>query len=281
MATTITEEAAEKLISTIKIPPRPEIVVELNREINRDDPDLRKIAAIISRDIAFTAAILKTVNSPFFGLRMKVENVQQAAMTLGMNNVLGIVTGIALRNALVAKEAKLERFWDSAEKVANVAAYLASKIPGVPKDLAYMYGLFRDCGIPLMLQKFPEYTQTLMKANQGSKLDFTSHEDDAHTTNHATIGYLVAKSWSLPNSICQAVLNHHDLSILNSNETFSVEVRGLIALIRFSEYLCDTRQLRDDHDWEVSGPIVLTYLGIDEDEFEDIREEVFHYHEVA
>jgi len=151
----------------------------------------------------------------------------------------------------------------------------------VPKDLAYMYGLFRDCGIPIMLQKFPEYTQTLLKANKGSKLAFTSIEDEVHTTNHATIGYLLAKSWSLPNSICLAVLNHHDLSILHSKENFSVEVRGLIALIRFAEFLCDTRQLRDDHDWEKSGPVVLSYLGLSEDEFNDIKEDVFQYREVA
>lgn len=227
------------------------------------------------------SAMLKTANSPFFGLRMKIETVQQAAMTMGLNNVIGITTGLALKNALGLKDLKLERFWDSAEKVANVAAYLSGIVPGVPKDLAYMYGLFRDCGIPIMLQKFPEYTQTLVRANKVSMLAFTSLEDEAHSTNHATIGYLLAKSWSLPNSICQAVLNHHDITILHSNEKFSVEVRGLIALIRFAEFLCDTRQLRDDLDWNVSGPIVLSYLGLSEDEVNDIKEDVFQYREVA
>ncbi len=281
MAIIITEEAAEKLLSTIKIPPRPAVIGEISREKSKDDPDLRRIAQIISKDIALTAAMLKTANSPFFGLRMKIETVQQAAMTMGLNNVIGITTGLALKNALGLKDLKLERFWDSAEKVANVAAYLSGIVPGVPKDLAYMYGLFRDCGIPIMLQKFPEYTQTLVRANKVSMLAFTSLEDESHSTNHATIGYLLAKSWSLPNSICQAVLNHHDITILHSNENFSVEVRGLIALIRFAEFLCDTRQLRDDLDWNVSGPIVLSYLGLSEDEVNDIKEDVFQYKEVA
>ena len=211
MATIITEDAADKLLSTIKIPPRPAVLEEVNRERKKDDPDLRKIAQIISKDMALTAAMLKTANSPFFGLRTKVESAQQAVMTMGLSNALGIVTGITLKNAIGAKEQSLERFWDSAEKVANVATYLSGKVPGVPKELAYMYGLFRDCGIPIMMQKFPEYIKTLMKANTGSKLAFTSIEDEAHATNHATLGYLLAKSWSLPNSICQAVLNHHEI----------------------------------------------------------------------
>jgi len=279
MARIITEEESEKLLSTIKIPPRPAVIVEINREKSKEDPDLRVIAQIISKDIALTASLLKTANSPYFGLRGKVENVQQAAMTLGLTNVISIVTGMAVKNAVSSKDLKLERFWDSAEKVANVAAYLSTLVPGVPKEMAYMYGLFRDCGIPLMLQKFPDYTQTLLKANVGSKLAFTGLEDKTHDTNHATLGYLLAKSWSLPNSICQAVLHHHDISILHSDDNFSAEVRGLIALVRFAEFLCEVRQLRDDHDWAESGPIVLSYLGITEDEFNDIKEEVFQYQE--
>ena len=281
MTSIITEEAAEKLLSTIKIPPRPVVVEEINREKRKEDPDLRKIAQIISKDIALTAALLKTANSPFFRLRMKVETVEKAAMAMGLNNVIGIVTGLALHNSIGANEPKLVGFWDRAEKVANIAAYLSCNVPGVPKDMAYMYGLFSDCGIPFMLQKFPEYTKTLILANKGSKLAFTGIEDEIHATNHATLGYLLAKSWSMPNSICQAVLNHHDISVLHSNENFAVEVRGLIALLRLSEFLCDSRHLLNDHDWCVSGPIVLTYLGLSEDELNDIKEDVFQYQETA
>ena len=281
MATIITEEAAEKLLSTIKIPPRPTVMEEIHREKRKEEPDLRKIAQLISKDIALTAAMLKTANSPLFGLRTKIESVQQAVMTLGINNAIGIVTGLALKNALGANDPKLDGFWDNAEKVASIAVYLSKLVPGVPKDMAYMYGLFRDCGIPFMQQKFPEYTQTLAIANKGSKLALTGIEDEIHTTNHATMGYLLAKSWSMPNSICQAVLNHHDISTLNSNEEFAAEVRGLIALLRLAEFLCDSRKLLNDHDWCVSGPIILNYLGLSEDELNDIKEDVLQYQEVV
>ena len=93
------------------------------------------------------------------------------------------------------------------------------------------------------------------------------------------MGYLLAKSWSMPNSICQAVLNHHDISSLHSNEELDLEVRGLIAILRLAEFLCDTRLLRNDYDWCESGPIVLEYLGISEDELNDIKEDVFQYKE--
>ena len=119
MSKIISEEAAEKLLSTIKIPPRPTVIEEINREKRKEEPDLRNIAQIISKDIALTAAMLKIVNSPLFGLSKKIETVQQSVMTLGLNNVIGIVTGLALKNTIGAKEPNLEVFWDSAEKVAN------------------------------------------------------------------------------------------------------------------------------------------------------------------
>lgn len=138
MATSITEEAADKLLSSIKIPPRPAVIEEINKEKKKEDPDLRKISQIISTDMALTAAMLKTANSPFFGLRTKVETAQAAVSTMGLTNSLGIVTGIALKNAIGGKDPMLERFWDSAEKVANIASFLSGKVPGVPKDMAYM-----------------------------------------------------------------------------------------------------------------------------------------------
>jgi HD-like signal output (HDOD) protein len=281
MATIITEEALEKLLSNINIPPRPAVVEEIARERKKPEPDLRKIAQIISRDIALTAGVLKTANSPLFGRGKKSESVQQAVMTLGLDNVAVIVTGLALKNAVGGEDFKLGGFWDSANKVANIAAYLAGKVPGVPKDLAYMYGLFRDCGIPFMLQKYPDYADTLLMATKGPKLAFTRIEDEAYHANHATMGYLLAKSWSMPNSLCQAVLNHHDISTLDSAEELSAEVRGLIALLRVAEHLYESRMLHKDHDWMVSGPIVLAYLGLSEGEFEDIKEDVFRYREEA
>jgi len=38
-------------------------------------------------------------------------------------------------------------------------------------------------------------------------------------------------------------------------------------------------ELRDDHDWDVSGPEVLSYLRMNEDEFIDIKEEILRYQE--
>ncbi|MBI3901728.1 MAG: hypothetical protein HY306_02095 [Nitrosomonadales bacterium] len=42
----LTEEAAGKLLSTIKIPPRPAVVEQVNLERRKENPDLNKVSGL-------------------------------------------------------------------------------------------------------------------------------------------------------------------------------------------------------------------------------------------
>ena len=43
----------------------------------------------------------------------------------------------------------------------------------MPPDDAYTYGLFRDCGIPILMKKFPGYVDVLKAANAETEKGFT------------------------------------------------------------------------------------------------------------
>ncbi len=83
---------AEHLVATIGIPPCPVIVMKIVREMGRTEPDYGQIADMIVTDGGLAAAILKTVNAPFFGLSKKATSVHQACVYLGLRN-----TGWSLR----------------------------------------------------------------------------------------------------------------------------------------------------------------------------------------
>lgn len=65
MSATFAEESANKILSSIRIPPRPSVLTALMAERSKPDPDLAAIAHIISKDVVLSAAVLRTVNSPF------------------------------------------------------------------------------------------------------------------------------------------------------------------------------------------------------------------------
>lgn len=269
-------EEAQKVLKGINIPPQPKLLAEMNHELQKADPDGRRVAAGIAKDVGLSAAVLKVINSPYYGLRSKVSAIPQAVVMLGMGNVKCVVTGLMLKNALGGSEQMmLERFWDSSEKIAKISTYLASILPKVPRDETYTFGLFRDCGIPLLMQRFPDYKETLKLAAGQPDLPMTQIEDQRHGTSHAVAGFMVAKSWGLSETICQAILRHHDYDALLHPEGLDALARTLIAINFLAEYLNDEiLRMRNNPGWVVIGDAVLDYLGLTDGEFKELREDI-------
>ena len=46
------------------------------------EPDTGGVANLISRDVGLSAAILKVINSPFYGMNRRISEIKQAAMML-------------------------------------------------------------------------------------------------------------------------------------------------------------------------------------------------------
>lgn len=271
----LSQAEMDKTLKGISIPPRPQLLVRLDQEMHKNEPDPQVVAQLISADVGLSAAVLKAVNSPFFGLSRKISAVGNAVSMLGLNASRQIVTGLMLRNSVAGAGRSLERFWDSAEKVAGIAAYVASILPRGPRDDAYTFGLFRDIGIPILMEKFPDYRETLAKADSATERSLTEVEDEAHATNHATLGYLIAKGWFLPSTICEAILYHHDRSVFDDKESISPPALTLVAISHLAEHFNDEYvRMRSNPDWARMRDRVLAHLGLQETEYLDLRDEL-------
>lgn len=274
MSVELSTEGVERILQGVSIPPRPALLTEVDRELNGADPDLRRIASTITKDVGISAAVLKTLNSPLFALRSKIGNVSQAVMLLGARNTRNIITGLALRYALNGSAAGLERFWDSAEKVASINAYLCSLLPRVPREDAYALGLFRDVGIPLLMQRFPAYRETLKIAANEERL-LTDVEQLRHGTSHNAVGSVVGRSWGLPDTVCQAVLNHHRPAVVGGDERLAPQTQTLVAINFLTEHIIEASiRARPDPLWESHAGRVLDYLGLSDDDYFEIEENV-------
>lgn len=275
MTAEISIEDAQKSLKGVSIPPRPKLLTEINAELQKFNPDTNKLATRIATDVGLSAAILKVINSPYFGLRSKVGSVPTAVQLLGVQNVKSIVTGLLLKTTITGAGAmSLERFWDSSEKVAKISAYVATTLPRAPRDEAYTLGLFRECGIPLLMQRFENYKDTLKAAAADSR-PMTVVEDAIHGTNHAVVGFMVAKTWGLPDNLAEAILRHHDMEVFAEGDNAAPGVRTLVAINFLAEYLNDTSvRLRDNLQWKAVSERVLGHLGLNDGEFEELREDV-------
>jgi HD-like signal output (HDOD) protein len=271
--TQIESQVAENILKSIRIPPCPEVVVALMDEARQEDVDFAKLVKLISGDVGLAASMLKTANSPFFALRNKVSSVQQAVAVLGLKNLMQIVRGSALQSALGGDKVLMERFWDRSNFTAVVASHMASHVDGVSREEAYTYGLFHDCGIPILMSKFPDYKDTLAASNKSAELLIVI-EDQHYATNHAIVGSMLARNWSLPDYISQAILVHHDHTIFTrQSERPTPLVCALVAIQLVSEHIVAAFLGKpDDAEWHVSGQVAQDYLGLSDDDFADITD---------
>lgn len=266
------DEAALAALRGIPIPPCPQIVSALLAEARREEPDFTRIARLVSADVALAAAVLKLANSPFFGLRRKMQSVKQAAAVLGLRNLLKIIYGVMLKECLGGTKAPaLRRFWERSNYNAVVCTYFAARRSGVSIDDAYSFGLFHDAGIAVMLQKHADYTQTLKEANAGPRV-VTAVEDERYPTNHVVVGALLGRDWHLPDHVVWAIRFHHDYSIFTAARPgITAEVRALVAIRLLSEHVV-ARFLNhgDDAEWGRDKATALQHLGWVERDVDDL-----------
>ena len=237
----LSESQIKHVLQGISIPPQPQIMVDLQMEQVMPDPDIGRIAQLISKDVGLAGTILKIVNSPFFGLSNKITSVEQAVNLLSFNSVINIVNGLTIRSEMSdADIVALNRFWDSANDISMVSATIAKEIGYKNHDEAYLLGLFHNCGIPLMMKRFgvEEYSKTMTEAYSSNSERIIDIENEKYSTNHAVVGYYTAKAWNMPIHLCSAIAEHHNLKqLFHDKYSTDNEKKNLISILKLADYI--------------------------------------------
>lgn len=268
MESAIVEREAESIAKSVGIPPCPAILTGLVAEMRSEEPDFPKIAKLIGTDVALAATMLKTVNSPFYGLAQKISSIQQALALLGLRNVSHLVTRLLLQQAFpVADSGAMERYWESSSNTAMILSWLARKTKKLDRDDAYTYGLFRDCGIPVMMLNFSDHPALLEEAYNDPQHVLTEIENDQLGVDHASVGTELAESWHLSAATCQAIKYHHDYAIFGKTtellpQSFMMIALGIVAERLYREHCGDT----PGTEWTRAGAAALKVTGIAEED---------------
>jgi len=257
----------ERTLKENDIPPRPLIIDRISAAMRQDEPNLKHIGQLISADVGLAAGLIKTANSPYFGFQNRARSVHEALMMLGLDVTSRAVAAISLRRAF-PDSGHYERFWDASARIAALSGWLAQRVqkPKLRPDDAYTFGLFRDCGIVIMLRRFPAYMQTLARANQSADYPFTGIEQQDFPTDHTMLGCLLAQNWWLPEEICLAIRHHHDQLAIDLFESgLPLASRYLVAVSQTAEHIL--QQLTgasQTMEWNKLGASCRRLLNLDE-----------------
>lgn len=179
------------------------LVTELSSKLNDPDINPKEISKIIIQDQGLTSFILRRVNSPFYGLLQKVDNIFNAIVILGYNEIYRIVMEERTRKIGIQPD-KTE--WVHANLTSNIAAYIAgvSRL-GVPGGTMVTLGMLHDIARTVM-------TRSLPQPETGFSVDPRQHlkqEIDLYGIDHATLGGILAQRWGMPPRLVSCIARHH------------------------------------------------------------------------
>ena len=282
MSQELSAEQIQQALQGISVPPQPQIMVDLQMEQYMPDPDLEVIARLIAQDPGLSGALLKIVNSSYFGLSNKIASIQRAVNLLGSRSIINLINALSIKGEMSDDTiVTLNRFWDTAQDVAMTCLTLAKRTGAQAVDEAYALGLFHDCGVPLMLKRFPNYMSVLEQAyaNAGPDCRVVDTENNAFNTNHAVVGYYTAKSWRLPEHVSAAIANHHNaLAIFSDESSKNSQLKNLLAILKMAEHICASYRVlgnqSEDFEWSAVGPLVLDYVGLSDYDFETLKQTI-------
>ncbi|MBV8680206.1 MAG: HDOD domain-containing protein [Aquitalea sp.] len=272
MTPLISTDERDELLKNLVIPPRPDVLDKLMGLRNDPDITLQKLDEVISSDPALCVAMLKAANTPILGRGRRIVSVHQAISLLGIKNVISLVSGLVLRTRLTgANPPALEQFWDNALHIAMISAALCDKIVHVPDD-CQSFALFHSCGIAIMLMRFPTFGRTLRLTEMASDERIGLIEQELHGTRHDVVGYLVARSWNMPENFARAILMQNDDDVMDTSPDAPLDHDGrmMVAVARAARHVWRTLTPgKEDAGWDMRKVEVLNYLGMSDVEFED------------
>ena len=91
----------EKIIKQIKtLPPLPKSILEIQKITNDPNSSISDLVRVIKKDPMLTANLLKAANSPLYGFRGRIKNIDHAISLFGMATVKGFAISFAIKNSL-------------------------------------------------------------------------------------------------------------------------------------------------------------------------------------
>lgn len=211
-----TAELEDLIDSTVSIPTIPTVLTEITNIFNSPDGSAKQAAAVIEKDPAIATRVLRLVNSPFYGLKNPVSNINLACSILGLKAIKNLVVQATVLQTFGTTSAvrgfDVNWLWDHSFKTAVACRMIAERSPanaGMQKDDAYTCGLIHDIGKLILIDSQVDRFGEALKVSSAQKVPLAKAEGEVFGFNHAHVGGLLANRWKLAPVVQAAVMYHH------------------------------------------------------------------------
>jgi HD-like signal output (HDOD) protein len=213
------DKKAEAYLKDVEqLPTLPTVYLALCDVVENPHSTIGDVVRVLSNDQATVSHILRLVNSAYYGLTNRIETVSRAVVLLGIEEIRGLVLAAAVINLFDKREDLFDfrpaEFWGHA-----IATGLATRRIGKAAGLEslenfFVSGLLHDIGKLYLFEFFEADFIKVLKRVQQTRITIGQAEQEILGTDHACIGYLLAREWRMPDSLCEVIRFHDDLDEL-------------------------------------------------------------------
>lgn len=167
-----------------------------------------EVASVVERDPAISAAVLRIINSAYFGLPRRVSSVRETVRYLGIVPLKNLVLTVEVFEGLaVGKKALV------LQQEALVRAYAMREILGRTPlaEHAFVAGILADVGQLLVQAKLPVDAMAIDKRVEAGALPWVVQMERLGCSA-AQIGAQLLAGWNLPGGLVEAVALQHQPS---------------------------------------------------------------------
>jgi HD-like signal output (HDOD) protein len=197
-----------------------------------------QIAEIIRRDPSLTARLLRMVNSVYFGLSAKVNNIEEAVFYLGLRQI----RELSMATPVIEELEKINRSnvrlpWRDLWKHSIGSAIMTREILAttsfhVDDDTDYIVGLLHNVGKVILASTFPEEFARVVEGSYSSTSAVCARERELIGWDHARAGGYYLKRHQLAPEITDAVSYHNDPEAAADNAYYAAAVQIADQVVR-------------------------------------------------
>jgi putative nucleotidyltransferase with HDIG domain len=193
--------------------PIPQMALKILRMINEDLYEIDALTEEIRKDQVLSAKALRLCNSAMFSSRKKIESLEHAVVMLGQHLLLKFVISTSLNNFFsqcgMGYSLCKGGIYHHAIGTAIIAEKLADLTGKISPSLAYTAGLLHDIGkVALDQYIYTDFPLFYRQLNEERK-SLIEVEKNVLGIDHTEVGGDLAHSWSLPESLVEAIRYHH------------------------------------------------------------------------
>lgn len=186
----------------------PDIYFQLNQMVRDPRYSMVDIGAVIGKDPALSARLLRLVNSSFYGFQSKVDTISRAISIVGIDDLYNLVvaTCVVDRFSKIPSDlVDMTAFWMRGVHCGVVTKLLGKQCASLNTERLFLAGLLHDIGSLVLYQVMPEQSTKVLLSIRHDRRLLGGFEQEIIGFNHADVGRELLKYWQLPASLYEVV----------------------------------------------------------------------------